>query len=80
MKLTKTQYEKLKELMPIARAGTDIRLKIYVCNLYIIENGRKWRVLPKKYGNWHTVYMKFSRCPKNGTIAKAIAFFFETLF
>ncbi len=33
----------------------------------------------KKYGNWHTVYMKFSRCPKNGTIAKAIAFFFKTL-
>ncbi|MDE5978108.1 MAG: transposase, partial [Turicibacter sp.] len=38
--------------------------------LYIIENGCKWRALPKKYGNWHSVYMKFSRWSKNGTIQK----------
>ena len=27
--------------------------------LYIIENGCKWSALPKKYGNWHTIYMRF---------------------
>ena len=28
----------------------------------------KWRALPKKFGNWHTIYMKFSRWAKNGII------------
>ena len=36
-------------------------------------------VLPKKYGNWQIIYMKFSKWPKNGTIAKAIAFFFTLI-
>ena len=38
--------------------------------LYIIENGCKWRALPKKYGNWHTIYVKFNRWSKNGTIQR----------
>lgn len=38
--------------------------------LYIIENGCKWRALPKKYGNWHTIYMRFNRWSKNGTIQR----------
>ena len=38
--------------------------------LYIIENGCKWRALPKKFGNWHTIYMRFSRWTKNGTIER----------
>ncbi|MBQ9491941.1 MAG: transposase [Firmicutes bacterium] len=43
--------------------------------LYIIENGCKWRALPKKYGHWHTIYMRFSRWSKNDTIAKSYCFF-----
>ena len=38
--------------------------------LYIIENGCKWRAMPKEYGNWHTIYVKFNRWSKNGTIEK----------
>ena len=38
--------------------------------LYIIENGCKWRALPKEYGNWHTIYVRFNRWSKNGTIDK----------
>ena len=36
--------------------------------LYIIENGCKWRALPKEFGNWHTIYTRFNRWSKNGTI------------
>ena len=76
MKLTKIQYKKLEVLMPIARKSAKVSNYEFMCAmLYIIENGCKWRALPKKYGKWHTVYMKFNRWPKNGTIAKAIAFF-----
>ena len=36
----------------------------------MIENGYKWRTLSKKYGKWHTIYMRFNRWSKNGTIQK----------
>ncbi|MBQ9491680.1 MAG: transposase [Firmicutes bacterium] len=61
--------------MPIARKLAKISNCKFMCAmLYIIENGCKWRALPKKYGNWHTIYMRFSRWAKNCTIAKAVAF------
>ena len=59
--------------MPIARKPAKISNYKFMCAmLYIIENGCKWRALPKKYGNWHTIYMRFSRWSKNGTIAKIL--------
>ena len=73
MKLTKIQYKKLEGLMPIARKPAKISNYEFMCAmLYIIENGCKWRALPKKYGNWHTIYMRFSRWSKNGTISKIL--------
>ena len=73
MKLTKTRYKKLDELMPIARKPAKISNYEFICAmLYIVENGCKWKALPKKYGNWHTIYMKFSRWSKNGTISKIL--------
>ena len=76
MRLTKIQYKKLSELMPITRKMAKIsNYKFMRAMLYIIENGYKWRTLPREYGKWRIVYMKFNRWSKNGTIAKAIAFF-----
>ena len=71
MKLTKKQFSKIEHLMPVARKPATISNYHFLCALlYIIENGCKWRALPKKYGNWHSVYMKFSRWFQNGTIQK----------
>ena len=76
MKLTKIQYKKLEELMLIARKPAKVSNYKFMCAmLYIIENGCKWRALPKKYGKWHTIYVKFNRWFKNGTLS-----FFKTLF
>ena len=36
--------------------------------LYVVENGCKWRALPKEFGNWHTVYMRMSRWAKSGVL------------
>ena len=71
MELTKKQFAKIEHLMPAARKPATISNYQFLCALlYIIENGCKWRALPKEYGNWHSVYMKFSRWSKNGTIQK----------
>ena len=71
MKLTKKQYRKLEHLMPIPRKPPEISNYQFLCALlYMIENGCKWRALPKKYGKWHTIYMRFNRWSKNGTIKR----------
>ena len=71
MKLTKKQYRKIEHLMPNPRKPPEISNYQFLCALlYIIENGCKWRALPKKYGKWHTIYMKFNRWSKNGTIQR----------
>ena len=74
MKFTKLQFKKLEELMPISRKPVKISNYKFMCAMiYIIDNDCKWRALPKKYEKWHTVYMKFSRWSKNGTITKILA-------
>jgi transposase len=37
------------------------------------ENGCKWRALPEKYGNWHTIYYRVSRWARMGVLDKAFA-------
>ena len=60
--MTKIQYKNLEELMPVAIKPAKIsNYKFIFAMLYIIENACKWKVLPRKYGKWHTVYVKFNR-------------------
>ena len=32
------------------------------------ENGCKWRALPKRFGNWHTIYTRMNRWAKAGVL------------
>ena len=36
-----------------------------------MENGCKWRSLPKEYGNWHVIYVRISRWAKKGILERA---------
>jgi len=65
------QFARIEHLMPMPRKKPTISNYDFLCALlYVIENGCKWRTLPKEYGNWHTVYVKFNRWSKNGTIER----------
>lgn len=68
MKLTEKQFEKIEHLMPIPRRPAISNYDFMCALLYIIENGCKWRALLKEFGNWHTIYTRFNRWSKNGTI------------
>lgn len=71
MKLTKKQFAKIEHLMPVARKKPVVSNYQFLCAmLYMIENGCKWRALPKKFGKWHTIYMRFSRWSEKGIIEK----------
>ena len=36
--------------------------------LYVAEHGCKWRGIPRRYGNWHTIYVRMNRWAKNGVL------------
>ena len=36
--------------------------------LYVLEHGCKWRGLPKRFGNWHTIYTRMNRWSKSGVL------------
>ena len=69
MKITKQQFEKIKYVFPKPRGGVQIdHFTMINILLYVVENGCKWRALPKEFGNWHTVYMRMSRWAKSGVL------------
>ena len=73
MQLTRKQFSTIKHLMPVERKPSKITHYQFLCALlYMMESGCKWRALPKKYGNWHTIYMRFHRWSKNGTLQKIL--------
>ena len=41
--------------------------------LFVAENGCKWRALPKRYGNWHSIYTRMNRWTKTGVINRMFA-------
>ena len=39
--------------------------------LYVVENGCKWRRLPKEYGDWHVIYVRVNRWAQKGVLQAA---------
>ncbi|MDD3470144.1 MAG: transposase [Thermoguttaceae bacterium] len=69
MKITKRQFEKIKRVFPKSRGSVQIdHFAMINILLYVMENGCKWRALPKEFGNWHTVYMRMRRWAENGVL------------
>ncbi len=64
------QWEPIKDLLP-SRQGDpgvtarDNRLFVEAV-LWIEHTGAPWRDLPREFGKWHTVYMRFHRLTKKG--------------
>lgn len=71
MQLTKLDYDRIAHCFPKHR-GTVTYSNLEVLNaiLYIAENGAKWRRLPEKYGNWHTIYSRMRGWAKAGVLAR----------
>ena len=44
------------------------RLQVLNAILFVAEQGCKWRGLPKRFGNWHTIYTRMNRWSKAGVL------------
>jgi putative transposase len=69
--LTDSQWHCIKELIPMAKTGgrrrsLDMRLVVNAL-LYIVVGGIQWRMLPKEYPKWQSVYRYFRLWGADGT-------------
>ena len=67
MHITQSQYEQIADCLPTQRGNVRLgNLEVLNAILYVAEQGCKWRGLPARFGNWHTIYTRVNRWSKNG--------------
>jgi putative transposase len=69
--LTDSQWDLIKDLIPAAKPGgrprtLDMRLVINAL-LSVVGGGMQWRMLPREYPNWKSVYHYFRTWRDDGT-------------
>ena len=71
MELTEKQFKIIAPYLPRQRGNVSMsNLQLVNAILYVTENGCKWRALPERFGNWHTVYVRMNRWSKNGVLQR----------
>lgn len=79
VKLTDEQWQKILPILktfPEIRlgAGRDVR-RFLEAVLWITRSGAQWRLLPRSYGKWNSVYRRFDRWSRQGIFEKLFAHF-----
>src|SRR6201994_2071575 len=69
MEITEEQYARIEDSLPVQRGNVSLsNLQFLNALLYVAEHGCKWRGLPKRFGNWHTIYTWMNRWSKSGVM------------
>ena len=69
MEISPSQFEAVAPLLPVQRGNVSMdNLQVLNAILYAAEHGCKWRGLPERFGNWHTVYTRMNRWAKAGVL------------
>jgi transposase len=69
MELTEAQYSRIESILPRQRGNVSMaNLNVLNAILYVAEQGCKWRGLPLRFGNWHTIYTRMNRWAKSGVL------------
>jgi len=74
MEITEAQYRLIEDCLPTQRGNVSLsNLQVLNAILYVAEQGCKWRGLPKRFGNWHTIYTRMNRWSKSGALDRVFA-------
>jgi transposase len=69
MEITAAQFAQVEHCLPTQRGNVSLsNLQVLNAILYVAEHGCKWRGLPKRFGNWHTIYTRMNRWSKSGVL------------
>lgn len=71
MEITPEQFARIEHCLPTQRGNVSMtNLQVVNAMLYVAEHGCKWRGLPTRFGNWHTIYTRMRRWEKAGVLDK----------
>ena len=71
MELNEAQYLRIEDCLPRQRGNVNHEnLAVLNAILFVLEQGCKWRGLPQRFGNWHTIYTRMSRWSRAGVIER----------
>ncbi|XUP36732.1 IS5 family transposase (plasmid) [Xanthomonas axonopodis pv. vasculorum] len=74
MEITPAQFSLIEHCLPAQRGNVSMtNLQVVNAILYVAEHECKWRCLPKRFGNWHTVYTRMNRWAKAGVLDRMFA-------
>ena len=74
MELTEADLKRIEASLPVERGNVRVAVLTFLnAVLYVAENGCKWRRLPERYGNWHTIYTRMNRWSKSGVWDRVFA-------
>jgi len=74
MKITESQYRRIEACFPRQRGNVSLsNLEVLNAILYVAEHGCKWRGLPPRFGNWHTIYTRTNRWARAGVLDRVFA-------
>ena len=69
MEITPEQFATIEHCLPRQRGNVSLsNLQVVNAILFVAEHGCKWRGLPKRFGNWHTIYTRMNRWTKAGVL------------
>lgn len=69
MEISAEQFATIEHCLPLQRGNVSLsNLDVLNAILYVAEQGCKWRGLPKRFGNWHTIYTRMNRWSKAGVL------------
>ena len=69
MTITQEQYQLIADTFPKPRGTVKVSNRQALNGiLYVLEHGCKWRALPERFGNWHTIYVRMSRWAASGVL------------
>ncbi len=75
MEITEAQYERIAPIFPVQRGNVSLsNLQVLNAILYVAEQGCKWRGLPPRFGNWHTIYTRMNRWSKRGVLDRVFEY------
>ena len=74
MEITEAQYRRIEDCLPRQRGNVSLsNLEVINAILHVAEQGCKWRGLPRRLGNWHTIYTRMNRWSKAGVLERMFA-------
>lgn len=74
MEITEAQYRRVADSFPRQRGNVRLsNLQVINAMLHVAEHGCKWRGLPSRFGNWHTIYTRMNRWSKAGVLNRIFA-------